>query len=116
MNATSELHYIDSYNKVQAVVDRVASIRDQVGDQLEIGIDFHGRVHRPMAKVLAHALEPNGYTRAGTSRIYSAKEPLILFNQMLHFAAVFWKPARLLQWPKPSIWGLPRMRHTVQFP
>ena len=54
MNATSELHYIDSYNKVQAVVDRVAS----VGDQLEIGIDFHGRVHRPMAKVLAHALEP----------------------------------------------------------
>ena len=58
MNATSELHYIDSYNKVKAVVDRVASIRDQVGDQLEIGIDFHGRVHRPMAKVLAHALEP----------------------------------------------------------
>ena len=58
MNATSELHYIDSYNKVQAVVDRVASIRDQVGDQLEIGIDFHGRVHRPMAKVLAQALEP----------------------------------------------------------
>lgn len=58
MNATSELHYIDSYNKVQAVVDRVASIRDQVGDQLEIGIDFHGRVHRPMAKVLAHVLEP----------------------------------------------------------
>ncbi|QVI34499.1 galactonate dehydratase [Lacticaseibacillus chiayiensis] len=58
MNATSELHYIDSYNKVQAVVDRVASIRDQVGDKLEIGIDFHGRVHRPMAKVLAHALEP----------------------------------------------------------
>lgn len=58
MNATSELHYIGSYNKVQAVVDRVASIRDQVGDQLEIGIDFHGRVHRAMAKVLAHALEP----------------------------------------------------------
>lgn len=58
MNATSEMHYIDSYNKVQAVVDRVASIRDQVGDKLEIGIDFHGRVHRPMAKVLAHALEP----------------------------------------------------------
>lgn len=58
MNATSELHYIDSYNKVQAVVDRVASIREQVGDKLEIGIDFHGRVHRPMAKVLAKALEP----------------------------------------------------------
>lgn len=58
MNATSELHYIDSYKKVQAVVDRVASIRDATGDDLEIGIDFHGRVHRPMAKVLAKALEP----------------------------------------------------------
>ncbi|MCI1986854.1 MAG: galactonate dehydratase [Lactobacillus sp.] len=58
MNATSELHYIDSYQKVQAVVDRVESIRNTVGDQLEIGIDFHGRVHRPMAKVLAKALEP----------------------------------------------------------
>jgi galactonate dehydratase len=58
MNATSELHYIDSYKKVQAVVDRVASIRDATGNDLEIGIDFHGRVHRPMAKVLAKALEP----------------------------------------------------------
>lgn len=58
MNATSELHYIDSYQKVQAVVDRVESIRNTVGDKLEIGIDFHGRVHRPMAKVLAKALEP----------------------------------------------------------
>ena len=58
MNATSEMHYIDSYTKVQAVVDRVASIRDQIGDKLEIGIDFHGRIHRPMAKVLAKALEP----------------------------------------------------------
>ena len=52
MNATEELHYIDSYEKVQAVVDRVASIRK------EMAVDFHGRVHKPMAKVLAAALEP----------------------------------------------------------
>ena len=58
MNATSELHYIDSYEKIQAVVDRVESIRDAVGDSLTIGVDFHGRVHKPMAKVLAKALEP----------------------------------------------------------
>lgn len=58
MNATEELHYVDTYDKVQAVVDRVASIREAVGDQLAIGVDFHGRVHRPMAKVLAKALEP----------------------------------------------------------
>ncbi len=58
MNATEELHYIDSYDKVQAVVDRVASIRQELGDGFGIAVDFHGRVHKPMAKVLAHALEP----------------------------------------------------------
>jgi galactonate dehydratase len=58
MNATSETHYVDTYDKVQGVVDRVASIREACGDKIEIGIDFHGRVHKPMAKVLANALVP----------------------------------------------------------
>lgn len=58
MNATEELHYIDSYEKVEEVVERVASIRDKFGYSLDIGVDFHGRVHKPMAKVLANALEP----------------------------------------------------------
>lgn len=58
MNATEELHYIDSYEKVAEVVERVASIRERFGDTLGIGVDFHGRVHKPMAKVLAKALEP----------------------------------------------------------
>lgn len=58
MNATSELHYIDSYEKVEEVVERVASIHDHFGSKMSIGVDFHGRVHKPMAKVLAKALEP----------------------------------------------------------
>ncbi|MGM0138311.1 galactonate dehydratase [Enterococcus sp. DIV0755b] len=58
MNATEELHYIDSYEKVDEVVERVASIRERFGDKMAIGVDFHGRVHKPMAKVLAKALEP----------------------------------------------------------
>ncbi|WP_367270406.1 galactonate dehydratase [uncultured Olegusella sp.] len=58
MNASEELHYVDTYDKVQAVIDRVSSIRDVCGDAIEIGIDFHGRVHKPMAKVLANALVP----------------------------------------------------------
>lgn len=58
MNATEELHYIDSFEKIQAVVDRVKSIRDAVGFDLNIGVDFHGRVHKGMAKVLAKELEP----------------------------------------------------------
>lgn len=57
MNATSEMHYVDSLEKVDAAVKRVASIREKFGNAMSIGIDFHGRVHKPMAKVLAKALE-----------------------------------------------------------
>ncbi|MCG7331892.1 galactonate dehydratase [Salinicoccus roseus] len=57
MNATEELQYIDSYSKVDDVLERVASIREMCGKDFGIGIDFHGRVHKPMAKVLAKELE-----------------------------------------------------------
>ncbi len=58
MNAGEEMHYIDSFAKVDAVVERVAALRDAFGSKLDIGVDFHGRIHKPMAKVMAHALEP----------------------------------------------------------
>lgn len=58
MNGTEELHFIDSYDKIDAVAERVSAIRDAVGPYFGIGVDFHGRVHKPMAKVLAKALEP----------------------------------------------------------
>lgn len=57
MNATEELQFIDSYSKIDAVLERVSSIRDSVGKDFGIAIDFHGRVHRPMAKILAKKLE-----------------------------------------------------------
>lgn len=57
MNATEELQYIDSYEKLDAVLERVASIREAAGKDFGIAIDFHGRVHRPMAKILAKKLE-----------------------------------------------------------
>jgi len=58
MNATEECQYVDSYDKVDAVLERVASIREATGPNFGIAIDFHGRVHRPMAKLLARKLEP----------------------------------------------------------
>ncbi len=57
MNATDELQYIDSYDKIDAVLERVAAIRESCGRHFGIAIDFHGRVHKPMAKVLAKKLE-----------------------------------------------------------
>lgn len=58
MNATEELQYVDSYDKIDHAVARIAAVREAVGPGVGIGIDFHGRVHKPMAKILAKALEP----------------------------------------------------------
>ena len=58
MNGTDEMNYIDSYAKVDAAVHRVAAIREAVGNDFGIGIDFHGRVHKAMAKILVKELEP----------------------------------------------------------
>jgi galactonate dehydratase len=58
MNATEEMQFIDSFEKIDQVLHRVAAIREAVGNNFGIGVDFHGRVHKPMAKVLAKELEP----------------------------------------------------------
>ncbi|PRX40580.1 galactonate dehydratase [Planifilum fimeticola] len=58
MNATEEMNYIDTPAKVEAVVDRIAAVREAVGGDIGIGVDFHGRVHRAMGKILAKELEP----------------------------------------------------------
>lgn len=57
MNATEELQLIDSYKKVDAVLERMGAIREACGKYFGIAVDFHGRVHKPMAKLLAKKLE-----------------------------------------------------------
>ena len=57
MNATEELQMIDTYDKIDAVLERVAAIREACGRYFGIAVDFHGRVHKPMAKILAKKLE-----------------------------------------------------------
>lgn len=58
MNATEELHYLDERAKIDAVVGRVDALRRECGRDLGIAVDFHGRVHRAMAKQLIRELEP----------------------------------------------------------
>lgn len=58
MNATEELQYVDSYDKIDQAIERIATVRETVGPAIGIGIDFHGRVHKPMAKILAKGIEP----------------------------------------------------------
>jgi galactonate dehydratase len=58
MNGTSEMQIVDTWSKVNAAIENVAAVRAAVGPDIGIGVDFHGRVHKPMAKVLLRELEP----------------------------------------------------------
>jgi galactonate dehydratase len=58
MNGTEELGIIDSSARIDAAVARIAEIRHEFGNSIEFGIDFHGRVAAPMARVLLRELEP----------------------------------------------------------
>ncbi|MBV8594461.1 MAG: galactonate dehydratase, partial [Caulobacteraceae bacterium] len=55
MNATAELGFLDRPSALDAVVERAWSVK---AEGLEVGLDFHGRVRRPMARQLAKLLEP----------------------------------------------------------
>lgn len=57
MNAVEEFHYIDNFAKIDKVSKRLAALRDALGYSIDVAIDFHGRVHKPMAKVLAKELD-----------------------------------------------------------
>ena len=58
MNLTEELQVVDHLHKIDTAVERIASLREAVGTKLDIAVDFHGRVHAPMAKLLIKAIEP----------------------------------------------------------
>ncbi|MBD9367675.1 galactonate dehydratase [Xanthomonas sp. XNM01] len=57
-NGTEEMRLVDSPRAVDAAVAKVAAIREALGDSVDFGIDFHGRVGAPMARVLLRELEP----------------------------------------------------------
>ena len=57
MNATAELDWIGTPRLFDDVIKRVQAAQ---AAGVDVGLDFHGRVRRPMAKQLAKALEPLG--------------------------------------------------------
>ncbi len=58
LNGCEEMGIIDNSRKVDAAVAVVAEIREAFGNSIEFGLDFHGRVDAPMAKILIKELEP----------------------------------------------------------
>ena len=49
MNGTEDLGWLTGPAAIDAAVERLGLVRDT---GLDVGVDFHGRVHKPMAKVL----------------------------------------------------------------
>ena len=73
MNGTEELQIVDSHDRIDAAVERVAMVREAVGPSIGIAVDFHGRVHRPMARILVKELEPY--------RLMFIEEPVLSENR-----------------------------------
>ena len=56
MNATGDMPFLAA-PRFTEVIARVEAAQ---GEGMDVALDFHGRLHRPMAKQLARALEPMG--------------------------------------------------------
>ncbi len=56
MNATEDVDWLDSPRALATSVERLKTVKE-LG--MDAGLDFHGRLHKPMAKQLAKALEPH---------------------------------------------------------
>ncbi|MFN3172242.1 MAG: galactonate dehydratase [Hyphomicrobiales bacterium] len=58
LNACAELRIVDTHAKLDQIVAKLFALREAVGNKLDISLDFHGRVHVPMARQLIAELEP----------------------------------------------------------
>jgi galactonate dehydratase len=58
MNGTEEFGMVDTHAAVDRALEKFGEIRAAFGSGVDFGIDFHGRVSLPMAKVLLRELEP----------------------------------------------------------
>lgn len=86
MNATAELDWLGTPKLFDDVVARVVAAQ---GEGMDVGLDFHGRVHKPMAKQLAKVLEPLG--------LLFIEEPLLSENHegLIQLAALVSTPIAL---------------------
>ncbi len=57
MNAVEDMGWLDSFDQIDALGSRISDVRS-VG--IDVGVDFHGRIHKPMARAALKAIEPLG--------------------------------------------------------
>lgn len=57
LNGSGRLRQVASHREIDAIVARVAGIREHFGNEIDFALDFHGRVSLPMARILLKELE-----------------------------------------------------------
>ena len=58
MNASGRMAWIDAPQRIAEIAERMRAVREAVGPDVGVGVDFHGRIHRGMARRAIEALEP----------------------------------------------------------
>jgi galactonate dehydratase len=80
MNATAELDFLAAPRALDEVVERVQAVQ---AEGMDVGLDFHGRVHRPMAKQLAKLLEPLGLLFIEEPLLSENPEGIVQISQLV---------------------------------
>lgn len=57
MNVAGQLEVNLSFEKIKAIKNNIRMVREAIGDENDVAIDFHGRVHKNMSKRLMKELE-----------------------------------------------------------
>lgn len=57
LSVTSQFRRIDSPSAVKRFRDRLRAVRSEVGDDIDVGVDFRGRITKGMAKWVASELD-----------------------------------------------------------
>lgn len=82
MNGVEDLAWLDSPAKIDVLAQRIADVR---GVGVDVGVDFHGRVHKPMARAVLRAIEPLGLLFA--EEIVLSDNPAVI-AQLASFSSV----------------------------
>ncbi len=80
MNATAEMDWLGTPKLFDEVIDRVRAAQ---ATGMDVGLDFHGRVHKPMAKQLAKVLEPLGLLFIEEPLLSENMEGIAQFSQLV---------------------------------
>lgn len=55
MNAVEDMAWLENHQQIDALVERINLVRET---GIDVGVDFHGRMHKPMARAALRAIEP----------------------------------------------------------